>query len=85
MSWAQIKHRYTPIGDHMSFWACIDRDGVWCDSSVSFEVAVHWCAMDCGAGCDLSFEQEVAAMEKHGYSIVHSNFLPRLADAGLIR
>ena len=84
MSWDQIKHRYQPINDK-SFWACIDRDGVWCDSSQAFEVAVHWCAMDCGAGCDLSFEQEVDAMRANGYSIVHSDMLPRLADAGLIK
>lgn len=83
MNWDQIKHRYRVI-DNKPFWACINRDGEWCDSSQTFEVAVHWCAMYCGAGCDLSFEQEVAVMQAKGFSIVHSDMLPRMADAGLI-
>ena len=84
MSWESIKHRYNPpVG--RPFWACIAPDNSWCDSSVSFEVAVHWCAMDHCHNPNLSFEEEVNVMADAGYSVIHSSLLEQLADAGIIK
>lgn len=84
MSWETIKHRYTSH-EGRPFWACIAPDNTWCDSSTSFEVAVHWCAMDHCHNPNLDFDYEVKIMEAAGYSIIHSTLLRQLAEAGIIK
>ena len=85
MSWESIKHRYSSMIPGRSWWACIDREGNWVDSSMSFKTAVQWCAMDAGCAQDLSFDDMIDIITREGYTIVHSDWLPRLADAGLVK
>jgi len=68
------------------FFGCIDKDGVWFDSSESFRIAVHWCAMEFGVNA--STEEELEWFEtsgrRFGLSIVHSDQLRKMYEAGLI-
>lgn len=70
------------------FFGCVDREGHWFDSSESFEIAAHWCCYYAGA-YDLGPEQEVQWMsengKKLGLSIVHSDMLRKMWDAGLLK
>jgi len=66
------------------FYACVNKDGVWFDSAMSFATAVHWCAYDAGM-FDMNSLEEIIWMDKESdYSIVHSTMLEKMYDAGLI-
>lgn len=70
------------------FYGCVDADGVWFDSSMIFSTAVHWCC--CAAGeCDLEPQQEIDWMTEDGrrlgYSVVHSDMLRKMWDAGVLK
>ena len=70
------------------FYGCVDAEGVWFDSSVTFDVAVHWCCYFVGQ-YDLSNEGEIEWMNtegrKRGYSIIHGTMLKKMYEAGLIK
>ena len=86
MSWDKIAKRFSVPTD-IGFYACVDRDGHWFDSSVLFSTAVHWCAMNYGY-YNLSPEEEMDWMNKEGIelgvSIVHSSKLKALYEAGML-
>lgn len=69
------------------FWGCVSRDGYWFDSSERFEIAVHWCCYQFGQ-TDLTAEQEREWFETEGkaagLSIIHSDMLKRMYEAGLL-
>jgi hypothetical protein len=76
-------HHHGPDG----FFGCVDRHGVWFDSSESFHLAVHWCALQHGMSLETT-EQEIdwlnTAGRKLGLSIIHSDQLRKMYEAGLI-
>lgn len=86
--WEAIRTRfYSGIDSPNGFYGCVNKEGEWFDSSLSFELAVHWCC--CSAGCmSMTSEQELAWMRdegiKRGYSVIHSSLLEKMANAGLI-
>lgn len=70
------------------FYGCVDAEGVWFDSSPSFEIAVHWCCYFVGQ-YNLSLEGEIKWMNtegrKRGYSIIHGTQIKKMYEAGLIK
>jgi hypothetical protein len=74
--------------DPDDFYGCVDADGVWFDSSVSFGTAVHWCCYYAGE-FHMTDEQEMEWMNtegrKRGYSIIHGSQIRKMHTAGLIK
>jgi hypothetical protein len=79
-----------------SFYGCVDKDGFWFDSSTNYIAAVYWCCMNAGWSCMKNgapdFETIEEASEwmrtegaKLGYSIIHSDMLRKMYEAGLIK
>lgn len=72
-----------------TFYGCVDKDGFWFDSSRQFEIAIHWCCMNAGAHGFNTLEKEAEWMRtegaKLGYSIIHSDMLRKMYEAGLIK
>lgn len=70
------------------FYGCVDKDGSWFDSSEIFDTAVHWCAYAAGK-FELTRLEEIEWMDTEGkalgYSIVHSDMLRKMWDAGLLK
>ena len=87
MSWNEVKHRYYPIHVDRGFWACVDKDGYWFDSSESYPVAVHWGAVHTSTRFldDGTIDEELKACHDGKVSIIHSSLLQQMADAGLIK
>lgn len=85
-SWEQF-NRYSNHTD-VGFWGCVDREGLWFDSSERFEVAIHWCCYFHGE-FDLSTEQEREWFETEGkrlgLSIIHSDMLKQMYEKGLLK
>lgn len=82
-TWDEFKRTFAD-----NFYGCVASDGLWFDSSESFDIAVHWCA--CNAGeFDLSPAQDILWMETKGvelgYSIIHSTMLKQMYEKGLIK
>jgi len=76
------------FGSPEGFYGCVDKDGVWFDSSTTFNTAIHWCCMYYGE-YHLSERDEIEWMyttgRKFGLSIIHSDTLEKMYEAGLIR
>jgi len=77
-----------PDQDPLDFYGCVDKDGVWFDSSTSFEIAVHWCC--CASGMfDLTNEDEILWMRHEGarlgLSIIHGTMIKQMYEKGLIK
>jgi hypothetical protein len=72
----------------LNFYGCVDKAGVWFDSSDSFEIAVHWCCYASGQ-FNLSNEEELQWMTTEGVrlglSIIHGAMLKRMYELGLIK
>lgn len=70
------------------FWGCVDKEGVWFDSSNTFGIAVHWCCCYYGE-FELSTEQELEWLEiegkQLGVSIIHSDMLKQMHEKGLLK
>jgi hypothetical protein len=82
-TWDEFKRTFAD-----TFYGCVAPDGLWFDSAVYFNIAVHWCA--CNAGeFDLSPKQEMEWMNTEGralgYSIIHSTMLKQMYEKGLIK
>lgn len=77
-------HNHTEEG----FYGCVDKEGVWFDSSLSFEIAIHWCCYYYGE-FELSSEQELEWLctegKKLGVSIIHSDMLKQMYEKGLLK
>lgn len=82
VKWDSMKNRYNFNGE--PFYAVIATDGVWCDSSQSFETAMTLAAMDAG---QMTFNTERLNewLNNSGYSIVHSTLLENMVNAGVIK
>jgi hypothetical protein len=89
-TWEEFNTRFTGVGTNnpLDFFGCVDKDGVWFDSSNWFEVAVHWCCYQAGQ-LYLSPEKEIQWMTnegvKLGYSVVHGTMLKQMYEKGLIK
>lgn len=89
-TWEEFRKYANHIQDKHpdDFYGCVDAEGVWFDSSVTFDVAVHWCCYFVGQ-YDLSNEGEIEWMNtegrKLGYSIIHGTMLKKMYEAGLIK
>lgn len=77
-----------PDQNKLDFYGCVDKDGVWFDSSDSFEIAVHWCCYY-AEEYDLSNEGEIQWMategRNRGYSIIHGTMIKQMYEKGLIK
>ena len=84
-TWEEFK-KYQKWSDSLDFYGCVDKDGVWFDSSDSFEIAVHWCCYYAGE-FDVANELAWMATEgvKRGYSIIHGTMLKQMYEKGLIK
>ena len=80
LSWEKFKRTRAE-----TFYGCVDRNGLWFDSSPDFDVAVHWCVMMAGA----ETSDELAWMRDEGvnlgYSIIHSDLLRKMYEKGMIK
>ena len=89
-TWEEFRKYANHIQDKHpdDFYGCVDAKGVWFDSSVTFDVAVHWCCYFVGQ-YDLSNEGEIEWMNtegrKRGYSIIHGTQIKKMYEAGLIK
>ena len=74
--------------DPLDFYGCVDAKGLWFDSSVLFETAVHWCCMNKGA-INLTTEEEVRWMDNEGrslgYSVIHGTMIKKMYEKGMIK
>ena len=79
-----FKEFNTRYKSNTDFYACINKEGFWFDSSESFAAAVHWCASDAGIFVMNNLEEIIWMDTQTEYSIVHSSMLKKMYDAGLI-
>lgn len=84
--WETFSKRYRLHSEDLAFYACLDRDGRWFDSSESFSIALHWCRYYAG-----DFSDEISDSQwmnedgkKKGYSIVHGTMLKKMWEKGLV-
>ena len=76
-----------------NFYGCVDKDGFWFDSSVSFATAIHWVSMHHGHHEFTTKEEiefmagEIVDSKRKGSecSIIHSSMLRKMYEAGLIK
>jgi hypothetical protein len=85
-TWKEFKRMHSSD----NFYGCVDPDGEWFDSSVTYTTAVHWCCMNAGASnATGSCESEAQWMNTEGmrlgYSIVHSSMLEKMYEKGLLK
>lgn len=66
------------------FYGCVDKAGFWFDSSADFATATHWVAMYYGHH-ELTKKEESEFMKESQCSIIHSDTLQRMYEAGLIK
>ena len=66
------------------FYGCVDKAGFWFDSSADFATATHWVAMFHGRG-QLTEKEESEFMKESQCSIIHSDTLQKMYEAGLIK
>jgi|TARA_Y100000296_G_C5140958_1_gene240966 hypothetical protein len=86
-------------GESCGFYGCVANNGEWFDSALVFKHAVHHAAQYHGQD-DLTSEQEIDFMcgtmlndevvkiedrKKAGCSIIHSNMIRKMYEAGLIK
>lgn len=85
-TWEEFKRYQRWDGDALDFYGCVDKDGLWFDSSASFPIAVHWCCYYAG---EFELDDEVKWMEtegcKRGYSIIHGTMIKQMYEKGLIK
>lgn len=85
--WTEFNRFQT--GASLPFYGCLDKDGVWFDSSLQFELAVHWVIMNEYGYSDMTMEEEIRWMSNKGvelgYSIVHSDMIKKMYEAGMIK
>ena len=87
-TWEEFKKYQRYNANELDFYGCVDKDGMWFDSSDSFKIAVHWCC--CYAGeFDLTNEGEIQWMAtegcKRGYSVIHGTMIKQMYEKGLIK
>lgn len=86
-TWDEFKKYKRASPNALDFYGCVYKNGLWFDSSDSFEIAVHWCCYSAGQ-YGLSVEEEIKwiATEGHerGYSILHGEILKQMYEKGLI-
>jgi hypothetical protein len=80
--------RFLGANGSNNFFGCIDPDGKWMDSSLSFSQAIIWCRYDSGNTKPMTAKQDVEWFNttgvELGYSIVHGSLLEKLVKAGLV-
>lgn len=85
-NWDEFSSRYRLASESLDFYACIDRDGKWFDSSGSFSIALIWCRCYAGdfnqKGSDDRWMTENGI--RLGYSIVHGSMLKKMWEQGLV-
>ena len=88
-TWEEFKkyQRYNTT-DELDFYGCVDNDGLWFDSSRSFDIAVHFCCYYANE-FDLDNAGEIQWMAtegaKRGYSIIHGKMIKQMYEKGLIK
>ena len=84
--WEEFKKYQSWDANALDFYGCVYKDGMWFDSSDSFEIAVHWCCYYAGE-FDVANELEWMSTEgvKRGYSIIHGTMLKQMYEKGLIK
>ena len=76
---------FTRFRGFESFYACVDKEGNWFDSSIMFTTAVHWCCMAAGKD-NLSQIEEMEWMDDNSeFSVIHSSMLEKMYYAQLIK
>jgi hypothetical protein len=90
--WKDFSKRYKQANElrgeskTLEFFACVDSDGKWFDSSDSFQTAVHWCRYYAGdfesTPDDITWMSENAP--KLGYSVIHGSVLKKMWEKGLV-
>ena len=85
-TWEEFK-RFQNSNDSLDFYGCVNKDGVWFDSSESFEVALHFCCLYNGVYEGTVEEVKWMATKGHelGYSIIHGTMLKQMYEKGLIK
>ncbi len=85
-TWDEFKRYQRWDANALDFYGCVDKDGVWFDSSDSFSIAVHWCCYEAGA---FEVEDEIYWMNNTGralgYSVIHGTMLKQMYEKGLIK
>lgn len=87
-TWEEFKKYARWNSDQLDFYGCVDKEGMWFDSSDSFNIAVHWC---CYAHdqFDLTNEGEIQWMTTEGVrlglSIIHGTMIKQMYEKGLIK
>jgi hypothetical protein len=90
-SWDKFSKRFLSGRAQGYWWGCVNKDGQWYDSSLSFDTACHWVAMNYGWGSlskeerDQYHNNEACFIEKVCEdSVIHSSTLKKMYEAGLI-
>jgi hypothetical protein len=88
-TWEEFKRFFGIQTDNpLDFYGCVNKDGVWFDSSNWFEVAVHWCCLEAGQS-NLNPKEAIDWMThegvKLGYSVIHGTMLKQMYEKGLIK
>lgn len=84
--WEKAKQRFTT---DTAFYGVVNSKNQWSDSALSFALACHWACYEAGYTEGESVEDEIKWMNtegiKLGYSIIHSDHLEHMVNAGLIK
>jgi hypothetical protein len=87
-TWEEFKKYQRYSADELDFYGCVDGDGMWFDSSRSFDVAVHFCCYYANE-FNLTPAEELRWMDeegrKRGYSIIHGTLIKQMYEKGLIK
>lgn len=85
-NWDEFSSRYRLASESLDFYACIDRDGKWFDSSSSFSTAMHWCRYYAGDFATQYGDERWMTEDgvKLGYSIVHGSMLKKMWEQRLV-
>ena len=86
-TWEEFKKYQRYSTDELNFYGCVDKDGLWFDSSRDFNTAIHFCCYYAGEfKLDNAGEAAWMATEgaKRGYSIIHGTMIKQMYEKGLI-
>jgi hypothetical protein len=85
-TWEEFKRFERWDGDALDFYGCVDKDGLWFDSSKTFDIAVHFC---CYYANEFELVDEIGWMNTEGrrlgLSIIHGTMLKQMYEKGLIK
>ena len=88
MKWGEFIRRYR-VGFEQhdgDFYAVIDNENHWVDSSTTFDLAVHWALESAGVyDPEDSLEANIVKLGISRYSVIHARFLKPLFDQGLLK